>query len=93
MNLRLEREKKGWSQQYVADRAGVTPETIHYIETAQRKPSYDVLVKLEDLFKKSHRTLFAVADETDQSQEDSTTKNGGIKDAGEINDRRNSSVE
>lgn len=62
--LKQERIKQRWSQDYVAKQIGVTPETIHYIETARRKPSYEVLVKLEDLFHKSHRELFAAADDT-----------------------------
>jgi len=58
-NMRQERIRLGWSQEYVAQQIGVTPETIHYIETRQRKPSYDVLVKLEDLFHMDHRELFS----------------------------------
>ena len=37
---------------------------IHDIETGKQKPSYDVLVKLENLFHKSHRYLLAQVDET-----------------------------
>ena len=61
--IRQERERRHWPQEYIAKQIGVTPETIHYIETGQRKPSYEVLVKLEDLFGLSHRTLFAVVDD------------------------------
>lgn len=66
--IRQEREHRGWSQEYVAEQIGVTSETVHYIETGQRKPSYKVLVKLEDLFHKNHRQLFSVADEAPISQ-------------------------
>ena len=59
--MRQERKKLGWSQEFVAQQVGVTPEAIHYIETGQRKPSYDVLVKLEDLFGLTHRQLFGAA--------------------------------
>ena len=59
--MRQERKKLGWSQEFVAQQVGVTPETIHYIETGQRKPSYDVLVKPEDLFGLTHRQLFGAA--------------------------------
>ena len=45
---------------------------VRLIEIGRRNPSYDVLVKLEDLFHKSHRQLFAVADE---HQEQDTKKN------------------
>ena len=61
LTMKQERVKRGWSQEFVAQQIGVTPEAIHYLETAQRKPSYDVLVKLEDLFQMGHRTLFRVA--------------------------------
>ena len=62
LQMRQERINKGWTQDYVAQRIGVTNTTIHDIETSRRKPSYDVLLKLENLFNKSHRELFAVAD-------------------------------
>lgn len=76
LNMRQERLKRNWSQDFVAKRIDVTPETVHYIETGRRKPSYEVLVKLEDLFHKNHRQLFAVADDTPNSQQNSTTKQG-----------------
>ncbi len=59
--LRQERKNKGWSQEYVARQAGITQTALQKIETGQRKPSYDVLVKLEDLFHMNHRTLFGAA--------------------------------
>lgn len=74
LSIRQERLKRNWSQDFVAKRIDVTPETVHYIETGQRKPSYDVLVKLEDLFNLNHRQLFAVVDDTPNSQENHTTK-------------------
>ena len=61
LRMRQERKRREWSQEFVARQIGVTPETVHYIETGQRKPSYDVLVKLEDLFQMGHRELFGVA--------------------------------
>lgn len=74
LKLRQERIKHGWSQEYVAEKLDITPEAVCYMETGQRKPSYDVLVKLEKLFHRSHRTLFAVVDETPISQEQDITK-------------------
>lgn len=53
LNIRQERIKNGWTQQYVADQIGITKATLQRIETAQRKPSYEILVKLEDLFEKT----------------------------------------
>lgn len=66
--MRQERIINGWSQEFVANKIGTTKQSIQRIETLQRKPSYDVLVKLEDLFKLSHRQLFAVVDETPNSK-------------------------
>ena len=48
--LRQERIERGWSQQYVAREVGVSRVAIHQMETGITKPSYDVLVKLLDLF-------------------------------------------
>ena len=70
LNIRQERIKNGWTQQYVADQIGITKATLQRIETAQRKPSYEILVKLEDLFEKNHRQLFAAADDTPISRYD-----------------------
>lgn len=60
LQIQQERIKKGWSQKYVASKIGISKTAVQYLETGQCKPSYDVLVKLEDLFHKSHRRLFAV---------------------------------
>ncbi len=67
LSIRQERINKGWSQEYVAKKVDLSPEAIQMIETGKRKPSYDVLVKLEDLFKLTHRQLFSVADESNPS--------------------------
>lgn len=48
--LKYERIRKGWTQQELADKVGVTRSTIHRIETLQRKPSYDVLIALRTEF-------------------------------------------
>jgi len=62
--LRQERIVRGWTQEFVAQKIGVKKTTIQMIETGQRKPSYDVLVKLLDLFDfDDPRLLFAPADE------------------------------
>ena len=68
LGMQQERKRHEWSQAYVAQQIGVTPETVHYIETGQRKPSYDVLVKLEDLFQLGHRELFRIATPDNQSK-------------------------
>lgn len=56
-----ERKARGWTQEFVAGEIGITPEAVSMLETGQRKPSYDVLVKLEDLFGLPHRQLFEEA--------------------------------
>lgn len=63
MRIRQEREARGWTQEYVAQQIGLTKTSVHDIETGKQKPSYNVLVKLEDLFQRNHRQLFAVVDD------------------------------
>lgn len=65
LRLRQERIKRKWTQEKVAQDIGITKAAFCNIETGQRRPSYDVLVKLEDLFRMSHRKLFAVIDDED----------------------------
>ena len=63
LQIRQERKQRKWSQEYVANKIGVSKQAIQLIETGHRKPSYDVLVKLLDLYGyKDPRQLFAVAD-------------------------------
>ncbi len=59
--LREERLIRGWTQEYVAKKCGVSYQTVCDWENNRRKPSYDVLVKLEDLFELTHRQLFGAA--------------------------------
>jgi DNA-binding helix-turn-helix protein len=54
--------RKGWSQSYVAEKIGTSKATVQMLETGQRKPSFDVLVKLLDLFNYNDpRKLFGAA--------------------------------
>ena len=57
LKIRQERIKNNWSQQNVAEKIGITKSAYSNIETSKRKPSYEVLVKLENLFNLSHRDL------------------------------------
>ena len=60
--IRQERMRRGWTQEHVARAIGITKGAFRNIETGQRKPSYDVLVKLLDLFDYTDpRELFAAA--------------------------------
>ena len=66
--LEQERKKKQWTQEFVSKQIGVTPEAVSMLEKGKRKPSYDVLVKLLDLFGYDDpRLLFAEVDGTNQS--------------------------
>ena len=59
--IRQERIKRGWTQEYVSRKIGLSLTAIQKIETGERNPSYPVLVKLEDLFQMNHRNLFGAA--------------------------------
>ena len=67
--IRQERTRRGWSCEYIAERTGLTSEAIRLIETGARNPSYEVLVKLEDLFGLGHRELFGAATPDDTPTE------------------------
>lgn len=47
-HLRQLRERRGWSQQELADVADITKKTVYRIETAQSAPTLDVLVCLAE---------------------------------------------
>lgn len=71
MMLRQERMKKGWTQEFVAKQIGTAKATVQMLETGQRKPSYDVLVKLLDLFEYSDpRKLFGAATPATEKEPD-----------------------
>jgi len=61
--IRQERVKKGWTIDSVAKQIGITKQSTQRLETGKSKPSYEVLLKLEDLFGLTHRQLFAVITE------------------------------
>ena len=48
--LKQERIKRGWTQQELGDLVGLTKSSIHLLETNKRKPSYDVLIQLRNIF-------------------------------------------
>ena len=57
IRMRQERTENKWSQEYVAQKLGITKSAYSNIETLKRKPPYEVLVKLENLYNLSHRDL------------------------------------
>lgn len=66
LKIRQERIARGWTLDFVAKQVGAARSTIQMLETGQRKPSYDVLIKLLDLFEYSDpRKLFDTANSTD----------------------------
>lgn len=69
--LEQERIKRGMSREQIAKKIGITSEAIRLLENGKRKPSYDVLVKLLDLFGyKDPRKLFAEAPEPPNSRKE-----------------------
>jgi transcriptional regulator with XRE-family HTH domain len=64
LRIKLERLKRcNWTLEYVAQQIGITNQAVHLIENSQRKPSYETLIKLENLFGLSHRELFSSVDD------------------------------
>lgn len=66
LGMERERRRRGMSRRALGEAIGVTEEAIRLMETGKRKPSYDKLVKLEDLFECSHRKLFAPEEPTEK---------------------------
>lgn len=56
--MKAERMRKGWSQEYLGQLVGLTKGSISRLETLQRKPSYNVLLKLHTIFNLSNEELF-----------------------------------
>lgn len=46
--LKLERDKHGWSQKYIAEKTGIPSSNISRYETGERKPDIETLVTLAD---------------------------------------------
>lgn len=48
--LKIEREKRNWSQKYVAERIGITNTVLSNYERDYRDPDTETLKKLADLY-------------------------------------------
>ena len=48
--LKKEREKKGWSQEYLATKIHVSRQSVSKWETGKNYPSIEVIIDLSDLF-------------------------------------------
>ena len=57
LHIKIERISREWTLDYVAQYVGITNQAVSLIETGQRKPSYAVMGKLEELFGMGHREL------------------------------------
>lgn len=55
--MRQERIRRGWTQEYVANKIGITKAAIHDIEIGRRIGSIPVWDALEDLFQIPQRIL------------------------------------
>lgn len=56
------REKKGWSQGELAERLGVSRQTINAIETEKYDPSLPLALKLARLFRTPVEDMFTLSD-------------------------------
>ncbi len=63
--MRYERIKKSWTLDYVSMQVGISNQAVSKIELMKTKnPSYNIIVKLENLFGLSHRELFFLVENT-----------------------------
>ena len=58
-NLKKARLGRNMTQDELAHLLGITVRTYQYIEYGQRKPSYEVILKLQEIFGSSIDTLLA----------------------------------
>ena len=61
--LRELRAAKAWSQADLADRLGVSRQTVNAIETEKYDPSLPLAFKVAKLFKKSIEEIFELDDD------------------------------
>ncbi|HEY4215183.1 MAG TPA: helix-turn-helix transcriptional regulator [Steroidobacteraceae bacterium] len=57
-SLRELRAEAGWTQAELADRLGVSRQTVNAIETERYEPSLSLAFSLSDLFKRPIEDLF-----------------------------------
>lgn len=61
-NLKRMRLGRGLAQHEVANKLGITVRAYQYIEYGQKKPSYDVILKLQRLFNSDINNLLSESD-------------------------------
>lgn len=65
LTIKQERLARGWSQQFVANQIHISKQMVHDLENGRRNPSFNVLVKLLNLFGYDDpRKLFEVVENT-----------------------------
>jgi putative transcriptional regulator len=70
--LKILRAERGWSQENLAMRLGVSRQTVNAVETGRYEPSLSLAFKIARLFGCPIETIFDP--EADEAQQ--TTKNG-----------------
>ena len=66
-NIKILRKKLGWSQEFLAERTGVSAPYITQIEVGKRTPSLDIVEKLASALGVEYKTLFETKIENVQS--------------------------
>ena len=85
-NIKMFRTQKGWTQEDVADKMGLTRFSIANWETGRRKPSVDAIKQLAAIFNVEIEHLIGVVDSSTDSVTDliiraeQTFKDAGLDD-------------
>ena len=61
--LKVLRAERDWTQAEVADRIGVTRQTVHAVETGKYEPSLPLAFRLARLFERNVEEVFEYAGE------------------------------
>lgn len=61
--IRQFREKRGWTQEQLAEMVGVTRQTILFLEKGKYNPSLRLAYKIAQAFKRSIEDVFSFQDE------------------------------
>ena len=68
--LKLLRDKKGYKQQFVADKIGVRSNTLSGYETGSRSPDPEMIKKLAELYGVTTDYLLGHSDKPNQTEEE-----------------------
>ena len=67
--LRRERIDRDWTLEFVAQRIGITNQSVSAIETGKIKPSYDTAIKLCKLFNIEHEEVKGLFEPIENNQD------------------------